>query len=830
MKKLSIVLILSFLCLAFSYNNGLKSLILNKLSKYSAEQYPEKVYIQTDKPYYTAGESIWFNTYLVNGVTHKVSEKSKVIYVELINEKDSIISERKLFTETLSVSGDFKLPIDLKDGTYLLRAFTNYMRNQPQAYFYKKEIPVFALYADKIEDSVKTENIGKIDSKNQENLDLPEIGFYPEGGYLVNGIKNKVAVKIKGADLSASPMIGIIEDTEGNKITDFNTFEFGLGSFYLIPESGKKYRAVITSGDEDILYSLPASLSEGYVMNTSVTDKEVVIKITTNKKEGLKNTLVIGQQRGLAAFDYTQDKSTNTMLLRIPKKDLIEGVLDIVLFNESTKPVTERLVYIEKNENISISVKKENNSPIGLRENVNLEIEVKDTLGRLIPSTLSLSITDANLIRFNSDSENIETWLLLNSDLKGQIKSSNYFFTKGNSIKKNLQLDLIMLTQGWSRFIWQELLENSLKQEFKPEDGIYITGRTLDAKSPFQNKSSETKLTFRKKGFYQESKNTEKYGYFSYGPFVFNDTINAFLLAGDGLSSKKPNYDDTNILLDTVVQKPTIIPNRVINPFNQNLDIVNNDAYTKKTRSNVFRDFELDQEREKLDEVHLKVKVKTKEELKNIERNKRTRTFAPSHRIIVDEMGQQGAGDFLQLISNVPGIRIGKPNGARSSQDLVVTLRGLVPSFYINNLHVDLAAARSLRQADIDFVDIRNVGPASAIYGLKATGVIAIYTKRGSRDGVGDPEKRPGSISFKSAGFYTAREFYSPDYSSKDTNISREDTRTTLYWKPNIYTTSNENAMVNFYTNDERGKFRIEIEGITESGIPIHKTAFLEVE
>jgi hypothetical protein len=817
------------LCLAFSFSDtsGLKILILNRLNEYVTEKYPEKIYIQTDKPYYTAGEDIWLSAYLVNGVTHVLSGKSSIIYVELINEKNEVISERKLFAETVSTQGDFKLPPDLPEGTYLLRAYTNYMRNQPRDYFFKKEIPVFALNSSPLESD------GQENHEITENAELPNIGFYPEGGYLVDGMNNKVAVKIKNAELSATPVVGIIEDNEGNKVTDFKTLEFGLGFFYLKPEKGKKYQAVISSGNENIVYPLPIPLVEGYVMNTSINDKELVINVATNKEEGLKNVLIIAQQRGLAAFDYTQEKGTNSMLLKIPKDDLVEGVLDIVLFNGTKKPVAERLAYIDKKENISVSVKKTNGTTTGLRDRVNLEIKVNDSLGKLIPSTLSLSITDAELIKSDKNAENIKTYLLLNSDLRGKIKSPNYFFRKGDAIKKREQLDLIMLTHGWRRFTWQQFLQKSPRQEFKPEDGIYISGNTINAKSPFQNKYSETKLTLRKKGFYQETDNTNNIGHFSYGPFVFYDTINVLLQAGSGLKSEKPNYSDTNIKLKPSIQRPSIIPDKFINPFNQKLDIANKEIYRKKMRSNVFRDFKFNGNREVLDEVKLSGKIKTKEEIAEIKREKRTRMFAPSHRIVVDEMGQHGSGNFLELIGNVSGIRVGRkydPNDPGTSQDILVTLRGLEPAYYVDDIEVDLAYAKSIHQADIDFIDILNTGHASAAYGLKAQGIIAIYTKQGYRDSSNISDKKPGSINFKLEGFYTAREFYAPDYSLVDRNRSRPDNRTTLYWNPKIISRGYVNPNVTFYTSDDSGRFQIEIEGITDTGMPFHTTAMLEVE
>lgn len=821
MKKILLLVCISFSCLAFSFDTpGLKILILNRLNEYTSEKYPEKIYIQTDKPYYTAGENIWFNTYLVNGVTHTKTGKSKVIYVELINAQDSIISERKLFTETISVAGDFKLAADLKEGTYLLRAYTTYMRNQSNDYFFKKEIQIFALNSD------------FVPAFRKENSDSPDIGFYPEGGYLVCGIKSKVAVKIKDADLDANPVIGYIEDNLGNKITDFKTLEFGLGYFNLKPEAGKEYRAVVSSGDEDIIYPLPTSLSEGYVINTLLTENEVVIKLTTNSPGGLKNTLLIGHQRGLAAFDYSHEKNTNTMIVKIPKEDLIEGILDIVFFNQSEQPVAERLVYIKKEEEISITVKKKTNASISVRERVNLEIEVKDKSGKLIPSNLSLAVTDAELIKPNENSENIKTWLLLNSDLRGKIKSPNYFFQNGDRAKKNELLDLTMMTHGWRRFTWQEFTKNSMFQEFKPEDGIYIKGITISSNTPFKSKFSETKLTFRKNGFVQEAQNTDENGSFSYGPYVFKDGANVFLQAGERLSASDANYSDTNIKLSPPLQKPEIDSQRKTNPFKQKTATV--EAYKEKSKKIVVTNFEFDKDRELLDEVNIKTTKITKEELDNIARKRRTKgNFEPSYRIIVDDMGMHGAADFMGLIANIPGVTIGRTYDAETSQDYIVNLRGMEPEYYLDGIKVSLNVAKSIPQMNIDFIDIRQAGHAAANYAFAFSGVIAIYTKQGSRSSTDISKitnRKAGSISFKLDGFYNSREFYAPDYSFEDRNLSMEDSRTTLYWNPNIIVTKDNIATPFFYTSDDRGRFQIEVEGITETGIPIHTTAILEVE
>ncbi len=130
--------------LSFTPINDFKNLVLSKLNSYT-DNYPEKLYVQTDKPYYTLGEDLWFSAYLVNGIDHKRSNKSRVIHIELINEKDSIVSQRLLYTDDISVAGDFKIDKEWHEGNYILRAYTNYMRNQSGDYLFKKEIPIWKL-------------------------------------------------------------------------------------------------------------------------------------------------------------------------------------------------------------------------------------------------------------------------------------------------------------------------------------------------------------------------------------------------------------------------------------------------------------------------------------------------------------------------------------------------------------------------------------------------------------------------------------------------------------------------------------------------------------
>src|SRR6218665_854992 len=64
--------------------------LLKKLEEFTKKYPQEKVHLHLDKPYYAIGDDIWFKAYVVNTKTSTPSNISKILYVELINEKDSL--------------------------------------------------------------------------------------------------------------------------------------------------------------------------------------------------------------------------------------------------------------------------------------------------------------------------------------------------------------------------------------------------------------------------------------------------------------------------------------------------------------------------------------------------------------------------------------------------------------------------------------------------------------------------------------------------------------------------------------------------------------------
>jgi len=105
----------------------------------------EKAYLQFDKPYYAAGDTIYFKAYITIGDNHKLSRLSGVLHIDLINAKNKIDQSIHLQLDTGIAWGDFTLPDSLPQGNYRVRAYTQWMCNEADFGFFEKTIPVGAL-------------------------------------------------------------------------------------------------------------------------------------------------------------------------------------------------------------------------------------------------------------------------------------------------------------------------------------------------------------------------------------------------------------------------------------------------------------------------------------------------------------------------------------------------------------------------------------------------------------------------------------------------------------------------------------------------------------
>ena len=111
-------------------------------SQYKAHTFSEKIYAHTDKNYYLAGEILWFKLDNTDATFHKPADLSKVAYVELLDSANKPVLQAKIGLRNGEGNGSLYLPVNLSSGNYLLRAYTNWMKNFDPVFFFQKKITV----------------------------------------------------------------------------------------------------------------------------------------------------------------------------------------------------------------------------------------------------------------------------------------------------------------------------------------------------------------------------------------------------------------------------------------------------------------------------------------------------------------------------------------------------------------------------------------------------------------------------------------------------------------------------------------------------------------
>ena len=98
----------------------------------------EKIYLSFDKPYYSAGDTLWFKAFLLDGENSRTTHSDR-LYVELFNDSSRLVGRRVIALNNGLGYGDFALERKFSDGNYTVRAYTNWQQNFGADYFFQKQ-------------------------------------------------------------------------------------------------------------------------------------------------------------------------------------------------------------------------------------------------------------------------------------------------------------------------------------------------------------------------------------------------------------------------------------------------------------------------------------------------------------------------------------------------------------------------------------------------------------------------------------------------------------------------------------------------------------------
>lgn len=765
--------------------------IIGKFEAYNKRLPGQKIYLHLDKAKYSADETLWFSAYLLDATNHKPDSSTTNLYVEIISPSGYKAQSKLIRMNGGFGNGEFTFLDTIPEGNYKIRAFTNWMRNFNDDFFFEKEIyianPAFSKYVTKEE----LRTIKKQNRKNLKNESSYDIKFLPEGGHLLAGVPNRIGFKVLNESGKGIAVSGKVFDSKQNLIAEFESSNLGMGSFSFTPIADEKYTAIVKINNaKSEKISMPKALSQG--VSISVTHKEnkkIAITVLNNFTPGQlpPNTsyFLLAHSRGKVVLNHEFVLDNKENVLEISENELPEGILHLTLFNVFSQPVSERLIFIDNSKTLKVSIQSSSSISSPRTKNT-IKIKIADQNNAPEPTVFSVSIANSDDMGNN---ESILSNLLLNSDLRGKIENpSHYFSSQDPSVKK--ELDDLMLTQGWRRFTWANVMSDvKIQPKYENEKGILVTGKVT--REFFAIPLRDIKVTLSVLNEFNDvfTTRTRETGLYRFEGLDYSDTVSVSIEA-----VRRSGRHNLILYVDAM-----------------------SDDRDKEMKYRTNQG--LSHKGEKAQWVEPTPEFDPYAE-RNNEISRLHKEPSPANVIIIDETNQssQSVGQILE--GRVPGVMItGNNVNIRGSSSMGSNTE---PLFLVDGMPVDAEYALNMNPFDVERIEVLK-GSDAAIYGSRgANGVIAIYTKRGKF-------MKKGILDFKMLGYSTPKEYYQPGFEYKTDDIF-EDDRKTIFWSPKLNTNAKGDAEFSFYTSDVLGDFTIRLEGISKEGIPVFAETKMSVK
>ncbi len=825
-----------------------------------AKDYPqEKVYLHFDNTAYYQGENIWFKAYVVTAERNGLSPLSKVLYVELVSPEGNVVETKKYKIESGQCHGDFKLPVLTFAGFYEVRAYTRYMLNFGQQNYFSRVFPIYDKplfegdYKKVITERPNSQRVplSRPSGEQKERLNLT---FYPEGGNLVAGLTSKVAFKAVDKEGGNAPVSGIVVDAQGNKVAEFETGYQGIGVFDFTPGAGK-YIAKAQYQGKEYLFELPTALPVGYVVSVDNSDAEkmgfVVHRSSALKGDALGLTISCrGKVYASDQLDMTQD---SVQQLMIPKKILPSGVIQLTLFNASGEVLSERLAFVNHFSQMKISFTQDKPA-YNPFERVNMDFRLNDLKGNPVETTFSVAVRDAATNSTNPYSDNVLTNLLLSSELKGYIENPGFYFESDDATRRQA-LDLLMMTQGWSRYVWKQMAGVTPFEVKQPiEDGLYIQGSVQFLFSKKKIENIDLSMTLLGDSTSQRGKClTDKEGKFTFALQDFQGQGKLILQTKqDGKKKEK------NILLNRNFSPdvrgyfyPELHKQEYISMARES-EVSVEDSTDDKTlnaprQNEVDKKISMDKKNLLLKEVTVKgkkssapaiklnIEYKVEKEMDKIrdigdwEPSGISQLLCKLNKYFVyegtDGGRYKGNKSVLFIRDNSPTISGELSNILSEGLSGVTNTNSVGVAVQSNDSHNDdmfnqkniMPYLEELESVAIieDVNDILKLCPqliASNKFDPNKIVVVLMHCKKNYH------QEPLGMRETKFQGYSYTKEFFQPNY-EKALLPDEKDYRRTLYWNPDVKTDANGKATISFFNNGSCKAMNVNAETVTERGV-----------
>ena len=800
MKKLLLLLLISqFYCL-----NSQDS--VSPRTSYTANTVYEKVYLHVDREMYAPGEDIWFKVYLLSGLNNSYLQGYKNVYIQLLNDSGQVVASRLILAYNGSANGDIQLNRYLEEGQYTLRAHTLYQKNFGEESSFLKKI-----WISKLKEQQKV----TLDTLQYQEIDFT---MYPESGNLILEAPNYVAFKATGPDGYGLPVTGYVIDDTGDTISPLSAIYHGMGKFALMPIEGRSYHVIldqvpgkrfeisdiqkggITLQFKDEESRLEFALAGPLVNNYPDLESSTTYFLTAEHKGITLLRDTIRTQDFYTEFGY-------------PKSGFPLGISKFTLKDEHGSIIAERLVFVQAKSIDYIRITTDS-SLYHSRSKVNVKVEVDLEEGDSIKNGLSMAVVNRDYLYRNGYENDIRSFLLLDSELKGYIESPASFFVDDN-ITSSEKLDLLMMVHGWRTYYWPDILKLAPGDLKGWNDvGVFVKGhlKKLFGEKPVPD--CLVKLGPFSASFHYEESYSDENGVFSFERLYLKDSAVVIIKADMAGWNRFTEIFIDSIYTPLQMLKVDLVDSILLPPS------VPNSFYSENySRFEAEKKYAIEAGIIWLDEVEVITEsAKSFSFMTPVEAEAIYGIADYSFEITNDDMSYTDIYDFLE--SRVPGVLV---------MGNSVTIRGgQTPAFMIDGVINDLYDPAHIPMGDIAYIEIIKNGAGAAALGSRgADGIIAIYTRTGE---IVDIDRYvPGRIDQRIFGFNRPRQYFSQKYTPETLNSPVPDFRPTLHWEP--YLDIEEGiGEAEFYTSDFKSEYLILLEGITKNGRIYSSTSSFRVK
>lgn len=727
-------------------------------------------YLHLNKTSFFNGEEVWFQAYIVEQNSNQLHPQTSNLYLSVFDAKGKLKDQHLIRIKNGIGKGNFLIDSTFTDEKYYLKASTKWMKNFKENNAYSQRISIVQNGLEK-------------KSTSLTEKEYYEFKLFPEGGHIIANSLNNIAFLIKDIHgKGVFPKEGIIRDQKGKIVKRFSTNQFGIGMVNLpfVSNSIYTFEATLFNGIKIKAYT-PKPRLIGLSTNIEEKDDAFLLQIFTNSNSlsYLKNkqfTVFVHNSRKYIKFPFALSEST-LYELQLQKKDLPHGVNIISIFNEANRPILERLIYHEK-ENLTAKVLTKKSKI----ENDSMQIQLfnnsEDSM--FLSASFLPEATEAN-----NPNQNLISSVFLKPYVRGYIQNPQYYF---NSTNKNRikDLQLLLMTQGWSKFNWKHIFKKPIERTFEFENGIDITGT-------FNKKFSRprTYLLFSPENNIIRELSSSKNPFVLKNTFVKKNSVLSFgLKERDNIIKAAPSLKFSNAQLNDRISSV--------------------DSLSTFTELQVTNFLDIRKGTEVLPEIVIKAKKdKPKEQVYGastmLRRYKMEDILIPSGFTVIDWLRTYGFN-----LQDVDGFKLFTPRRGFSSGGTFPGMNSL-STILVRVYLDDFEISRSVWMLENMYLD-----EFREIYFGAEPGRIGevIYMYRVP------PNERPSSsanyANLKSpVGFMTEKEYYSPKYPSYLAKDFKK--YGALYWKPSIEIKPNEAFQLKIPMRLQN-RMKLFLEGITSKG------------